>query len=475
MKKSILFLMIVCILIVSVSSCVLAQEKQVLTGEKIGPWDYISSGEEWEPLTTVTHLGVLKGSFYEMGFQYGQRAAYGTAKNADIEWSKSLKSCENSVEEVKSRLAKYLEQLNYFSPQTVEFLEGIADGAAIQLEKSPFAKDSTNFERVFNLNVSSALTKAPGPAHGCNGFWIGKEATNDGRAIFVYHGQGGSMGNDRWGRKVIFIALPDDPNAHAVFCFTGAGCIGRGGILFNDAGVVNSLFAADSGDFPETRDYGVEFHVSRFHAAFYGDSAEKAAEIINLGTTEYRKKTGRKTLLRTRGIALMFGDAEMGLVGQYTANRYAVRRPGDMEEKGNAYICQSNHNYTNFSMDENNEKTSIPMTKFAPEVKDNSSYYRFWSPMWEIRNNFGNLDLEMVLRVTNVLHDRYDEDGNKYGYKRGSTFCAHKFSTKTGNPGGSHGVAVVVPETLEVFQVPCWPCRFVDKDWNHFDLNDYLK
>ena len=52
----------------------------------------------------------------------------------------------------------------------------------------------------------------------------------------------------------------------------------------------------------------------------------------------------------------------------------------------------------------------------------------------EIRNNYGELDLEMVLRKTNVLHDRYDENGNKYDYKRGYTFCTHKFS-KSGDPG----------------------------------------
>ena len=135
---------------------------------------------------------------------------------------------------------------------------------------------------------------APIPAHECNGFWLSKEATKDGRAIFVYHGQGGNMGSDRWGKKVIFIAIPDDPKAHAVFCYTGTGLIGRGGILLNDAGVVNSLFAADSGEYPEINEYGVEFHVARFHAAFYGDTAEEAINIVNLGSDEYREKLVEK-------------------------------------------------------------------------------------------------------------------------------------------------------------------------------------
>ena len=45
----------------------------------------------------------------------------------------------------------------------------------------------------------------------------------------------------------------------------------------------------------------------------------------------------------------MFADANIGLVGEYINNRYAVRRPGDMGEIDNAYICQSNHNFCEFS------------------------------------------------------------------------------------------------------------------------------
>ena len=473
MKRSALVLMIVCILIVSISYGVLAQEKQDLEGKEFGPWDYISSGEEWEPVTTVTNIGVLRGSFYEIGFQYGQRVPYGTSYNADVEWSKSLAKYE-TVEAVKAELALYLEQLKSFSPQTVQFLEGLADGAAHILEQSPYANDgSTNFDRIFNLNTAPYFID-PVRDHGCNGVWLGKEATKDGRAIYIFESQGGAMGTDRWGRKVIFIAIPDDPNAHTLWVYGGAGCIGRGGVILNDAGVVSSLFNSDERKFKEeVDDYGLEGHAHRFHTALYGGSAEEAAEIITLGTPEYREITGRETLLRSKGDAIMLGDANSGLVVEYTAHRYAIRRPGDMGEIDSAYICQSNHNFSEYSMDDNNERSDVPMTKYAPEVKDSSSYYRFWSPMWYIRNNYGEITIDMALRELAALHDRYDEDGNKLDYKRGSTFCTHKFDS-AGNPGGSHGVAVVIPETLEAFTIPCWPCRFVDEDWSYYNLNDYL-
>ena len=91
----------VLLMVTMVNFSSIAQQKLEITNGPISDWDYISSGEEWEPLTTITHIGVLRGSFYEMGFQYGERAAYGTAQNSDVEWGKSLESCDNSVEEVK--------------------------------------------------------------------------------------------------------------------------------------------------------------------------------------------------------------------------------------------------------------------------------------------------------------------------------------------------------------------------------------
>ena len=144
-----------------------------------------------------------------------------------------------------------------------------------------------------------------------------------------------------------------------------------------------------------------------------------------------------------------------------------------MGERDAAFINQSNHNNLNFSYDENNELTNVPMTKFSPAVPGKSSYYRFWSPYWAILENFGKIDKEMVLRKLTALHDIYDEHGAWYPYTRGSTFCTHAYNPTTQFPGGSYGVVVVVPETLEIYHVPMWPCRYTDKSWHYINLNDY--
>jgi len=437
----------------------------VLTTTAVADWPAVKSGEEWQPFGRTMWIGVLKGSFYDMGFQYGERAAYDIRTNTDYEWASCLKVLSESKEELKSRLEKYKEQLWFFSPQTLDMLRGIADGAAPQLNKSIYAKESTNFERVFNLNVSSTLKES------CNSFWVTGKATVDGRTIVTHHSQSG-MGSTKSGRKVAFVAIPDDPDAHIVWTITDAGCIGRGGSHLNDAGVFHALHASDSGKNPETKANGVEYHVARFHAILYGDTAEKVADIFNRGTDRYRQMTGRKTLLRTRGVALIFADANKCLIGEYTATRFAMRKPGDMGETDGNYLCQSNHNHLNFSYDENNQRTDVPMTKFSPEEPGNGSYHRFWSPMWAVKNSYGKIDKEMVLRKLTALHDIYEKDGTRREYMRGHSFCTHDYSSK-GDPGGSHAPVVAIPKTLEIYYVHYWPCRFVDKDWNYVNLSDY--
>ena len=148
MKKKIASLIVIMILIVGVTSTTMAD---------VG-WQTVS-GEEWEPITRTTWLGVLKGSWHEMGFQYGERAAYDIRANTDLQWSSTLSAIGGSSDELKRRIAVLKEQLELFSPETIKFIQGIADGAAPQLNNSPYATSSSNFERIFNFSASNAVER----------------------------------------------------------------------------------------------------------------------------------------------------------------------------------------------------------------------------------------------------------------------------------------------------------------------------
>ena len=441
-----------------------------VTPIKAVDWSCVGSGENWAPFASNHWLGVIKGSFYEMGSQYGERGAFDILINTDADWKSSLKYFNYDVILLKGILEKFRKQLWYYSPQTIEFMKGRAAGAASQLKNSPYASTSTNFERILQLNISSAIRKMP-IEHECNSFWVSSGATVDGKAIVSHHSQS-SMGTGKSGRNFTFVAIPDDPDAQIVWVSTNAGCIGRGGQMINDEGVMNALHASQQGSPKGCMDYGVEFHVSRFHAAFYGKTAENAADFLVHGTKRYRDFTGMKTLLRTRGAVIMFADATTCIYAQFAARNYALRKPGDMGEINANYIAQSNHNYSVYSYDENDKYTEeVKMTDFANEDGNSSSYFRFWSPMEAIKNAYGLIDKKKVIHELTSLHETYNKDGKPYGYQPGKTFCVHSY--KSGNPGSSYNPVVFIPENLEIYNVPYWPCNFKNKSWNYYNLNNY--
>ena len=151
--------------------------------------------------------------------------------------------------------------------------------------------------------------------------------------------------------------------------------------------------------------------------------------------------------------------------------------------------------------DENNvlhpEKS---MSDFTPEQKDrpNGTYYRFWSGMWMVRNNYGRIDEKAMMEDLAPSHYGYDEDGKRYDPdpKTGvptagghlseeheswhGTFCAHIKPYTSENPigvGGNIETTVFNLSTREAWWVPVWPCHFKEwnLDWYYTDLKPFAE
>ncbi len=123
-------------------------------------------------------------------------------------------------------------------------------------------------------------------------------------------------------------------------------------------------------------------------------------------------------MLRGRGCNIVFADANEVFCVEQNARYYAIRQPGDLGEKGNNYLVHANHFKSKKGcFDENNvfhpEKS---MSDFTPEQKErpNGSYYRFWSGMWMVRNNYGRIDEKVMMEELVPSHTGYDEEGNRY-------------------------------------------------------------
>jgi hypothetical protein len=73
------------------------------------------------------------------------------------------------------------------------------------------------------------------------------------------------------------------------------------------------------------------------------------------------------------------------------------------------FIVATNHFICEFSYDENNRRTNVPMTIFHEGVKRdptsgeitdlNESGVRFWTLMWDIREHYGRLDRHRAQQI----------------------------------------------------------------------------
>lgn len=104
--------------------------------------------------THARFIGELKGSWYDMGKQYGGRAG-------DLMllvfngWYVEGVSKKMAWPEIIYRVNLYEEPLKWYCPELLEFIEGMADGAASYLEASPAYKDHgmTPYQMVLAINL----------------------------------------------------------------------------------------------------------------------------------------------------------------------------------------------------------------------------------------------------------------------------------------------------------------------------------
>jgi len=265
----------------------------------------------------------------------------------------------------------------------------------------------------------------------------------------------------------------------------------------NDLGVCCATAGAQGKGVDTYPDESLAPGIKDFWLASYGvifsKTAREAAERATVGTERYRTLTGRKTLLRVCGMNTAFADAKEAYCVESNARHYAIRKPGDLGEKGDNYLVWSNHyKYGNGSFDEDNVfHPDEPMTKYCPEKEKKSSYYRFWSGMWMLQSNYGKIDREMIMRELVTSHYAYDKAGKRYDPDPDTgvptvddesgwtgSFCVHigPFTKKMPlGKGGNSETTVFNLSTLEVWYVPAWPCHYKqwDMDWHYLNLKPF--
>ena len=468
-------------------------------------------------------IGVLQGTWREMGMQYGQRAGKDIARNFDIwwrnnvladrlEWQKGRAEGEKT-EYANAYFQRSLKEFSCLCPELVEFFEGIALGAAKPLDGCVYGGIAPHTLKVAMLNTPWAHLHpdwdfgndspraatadriyAGSSGDDCNGLWVKGNATKTGDSYATRTSQStyvmaGGSGRER---QVAYVAVPTDPNARVFWGNGRAGNLGGlGGGLLNDAGVCVLTSGAQNevsdGVPDETLAPGVVDFWRASYGVIFSDSAGEASERVTAGTERYRQLTGRKTVMKNRGCNIVFADPKEAFVVEQNARHYNVRMPGDLGEKGADYVVHANHfKGDGGSFDEGNVFRPVEsMAGYCPEKKGISSYYRFWSGMWMLHNSYGDIDIEMMTREIAPAHIAYDRAGKRYEPDPDTgaptvpgTWCTHEGERTAEDPKGKYGdveTSVFNLSTLEVRWVPIMPCHYRewDLDWHYTDLKPY--
>lgn len=412
-------------------------------------------------------LGKVTGSWYDIGHKVGDKAGNLVRWVSDVWWKEHVDKF--GFDDTMQAMSLYEKQIAAMSPDLIKLMEGIADGAARFLDKSPYTQASSHYHKVLNTNIFDAWSWRQ-PASfpwksdrgGCSSFVTIGDEVNKRDEMIAAHNRHCPFNPKCY--QMVYIAQPTGANAYWVLTPGGAGA---GCQIVNEKGVSVILNAGGNQHAKYNGNaFGVPWFILFPYIAAYANTADEAIEMLTKGTPEYRSNTGRNSLLRTGTWNFLVSDKKSCAVIESSCDRYAIRRPGDMGEIGN-YLVMTNHNYCDYSFDENNERTDIPMTQFGDESTYSGSGKRFWTLMWDIRHNFGQIDPGMAKQFMSG-HHQHDQNGNRIESKddemplqfTGDVTCPHSGYPETWERGTADAKIAVYGKYLAMYWTLGRPCEW---------------
>ncbi len=450
----------------------------------------------------VRYIGNLRGSWEEMGYQYGERT--GDLILNVFNYSVDFFAQRNKdINQLKTELKLYQAQIEAYAPEMMEFMKGIADGASWQLSESPYAEDMSDFEKILLVNIHLDLDFFPPKTDGGKDFSI-EYSTHDSLALKEHCTGFACSGKDSgellsptkngetivvnncdlaqfvpYGWNCVFIATPNDPDANTFWSIQPAGVVGGLNLCANDEGVsLGNFFGGQSED--TSYDYGVPMGVLQIHALAYADTADEAVEIMVFGDERYRFETNRKKVLQTGLWSYLAADSNEVMVLETTPNRHAVRSPGDMNETGN-YVIYANWYGSKHYYDENNVFVNEPIGICPPEFPE-----RYYTYEWFIKYNFGQIDEAMAKEGQKITYYYEKDTGRRIDFLEGSSYPlylgVHTISAYWGAAlgmdigGTAHASQVIVEPAgrIKLNWVQGRPCEWVGP-WQSADFFGYQK
>jgi len=324
---------------------------------------------------SILPVVILRGSDYQMGFQYGEQACAYIDRTREDKWASALQRF--SREEVLKALQANQTFVRRYTPEWIDFMKGMADGAS----RAGYPMTYTDV-LLMNCTLPDPKTSVfPAgaeneqlPPKGCSVASAWGSATKDGRLIGI-----DTLDTPDVAHAVVVVAYPDRGNAW--ICGTDAGEIGDH-FLMNNKGLFLGNSGGGASPRPEDEGYGLCWALSLPYLVRFCNTAVEARDMVMKWTINVPENFH---LVDVHGNAF---------VVEKTASVQAVRKPGDFGEKDFMF---STNNYL---------AEPMKVTKEGGFVGGHGGYGAYSAPrnkmIWDMLHNYsGSIDVEfaeMMLR-----------------------------------------------------------------------------
>ncbi|MBF0551467.1 MAG: hypothetical protein HQK60_13135 [Deltaproteobacteria bacterium] len=354
------------------------------------------------PYPPAMYRLTLEGTWSEMGLAYGRQLGQPIAVVCErvlghwVDMAGGPDVTAKALDHLKLDLAKTAWSIKAFAPEMIEFMDGLAQGAAEHLNQVRPDSGLSNVEKIQAINLAGWLTQNPGwhSAHDRTGQ---KFASKSKTAVWPEQGVafaafgrstpgGHTIAGISWDQlfdpymfQVAIQVKPTDENAAPYQGTVMVGCVGGNSLLSQRGLWIGQTRVGShlgSGQEGQVTSFGVNRLIAAAHVAAYAKSKKEAAEMLTYGTPGYTAMTGYKTLILGEPTNYLIADGLSALVVERTAEAFAVRYPGVLNEKGDYIICAGKFSMP-YRYDVLGNKSANPMTTFGPNPDaDPASRYR---------------------------------------------------------------------------------------------------
>jgi hypothetical protein len=442
------------------------------------------------PFPVTAPLVVLRGTWRGMGEEYGKRSA---AEIRQVFEGLFQRLEEAGVDQrtLSETVDGYRSLLEGSSPEMLEFMEGIAEGSSLEIQKSASGPDLDATQKIILINFFSSLYES---APGFNG------ALEEEGSCWECRGTLTATENPLAGANVdasfypfmyrlALVVIPDDPESSIYFSLPVAGSVG-GPIGLNAEGVYVAAFPVNTANPTNASTEGAQsltLSPSLLSTLVLTKSRDvkSARETLLYGPQELGAETGEGALIRCTSADFLITDGKDALVLERGPLNYSFRGE-ETALNGGTFIAATDHFTGSESYDAKGEALGQPMSAYGLSGQDIlGSTIRLRSLQELFRKCDVKIDTTWLIANAACMNYIYDKEGNK-SYQVDSAsgqvvscfesgLTVDRYVPRGYSPYfGTVTSVIVAPSSLDIWYELGLPSDWVGP-WEYINLGDYQR